>query len=834
MALDPRLFTPAALMNRTTAPARAGFVRPGVDRQGVVSVYQDGRGMNIPREAISRPGGPQGLEALSQKQFITEALGGDLLSQAPMSSPQSFAQSMGLPDQLLETSPEDDEAAKRLAADLGFNFEGLDDKSIQSMATDNEEDVDPAAQQTYRSNPEVAKIMGALAKLSDASSATDALYDQLLNERPDPDKARKQVNKFFGIDKDKETPVWADVSLSIGLSLLRGEGKKTGGESPLGAFLKDVGVAGERGLAVGKARSKEARARKDMLDKLAFGVFREDEKNRKNLLTQLSKFKVESAEKARTYGLNLAKYLQEERKIDNAESGRISTAITSTINTIPADVRGKAISTISANVGSLGRNGAAAVPTEIYALLKDSGIDLSTIDGAKNIVPTEFSIDNETDFNRFKEQFPTAFEGKTFQAGKEYKIKGFGDKTKGGALTGILSVYTPIGTPIKLTTLQNQRTDLKNRILSAEGDDNLKARLSAELAEVESAIDKEIKAPSGQNILFDENGQVMAITSDAEGYDKAQAAAVATDLNRSASNFVRAAAIGDKILIGLASQPPGAEAGPLGVLANFANTVNGFRGQMRAIMNVGPEGHNDVADRYLDRDDFSHLYNSAEKAANGQTAGSIFKRFDELTKDRQQLRSAIYDYAFALAGTRETGKLTDKDVANAMITLGGGDVAEGKWFASADALNAGVREALDLAANSLAPRWNNAMQKSINAALKEEGAVESEVLAQYKFNPVRLTKRLALDDTLYERITFENGRVGYQQLDKYRGGGAGAVDPEFTPSQLNAFVIIDDIGKRFEGQPAKLRAELEAFEQRFGDPNILELYTRYQLRKANQ
>ena len=828
MALDPRLFTPAALMNRTTAPARAGFVRPGVDRQGVVSVYQDGRGMNIPRERVSRPGGPQGLEALSQQQFITEALGGDLLGQAPMSSPQSFAESMSLPDTLFETTPEDEQAAAQIASgELGLDFTGLTDKNIQSMATDDESQVDPEAKATYAGNPNIAKIMGAMAKLADTTTATNELYDSLLTQKPTPEKAREQVNKFFGIDKSKETPVWADVALSIGLSLLRGEGKKTESDSPLGGFLKDIGVAGERGLAVGKARGKEIRARKNMLDKLAFGVFREDEKNRKNLLTQLSKFKVESAEKARAYGLDLAKLIQAERKMDDAESGRIATAITSTINTIPSNVRGKAVSTITAGMGSIGRDGAANVPVEIYAMLKDNGVDLSTVEDAKNIVPTEFSIDNAVDFERYKEQFPTAFEGKTFEEGKQYKIKGFADKSQEGALTGILSVFTPVGTPIKLTTLQNQRTELKKALLTAQGED--KTRLSNQLAEVEAAIKKEIDIPSGETMLFNEDGQLVAITSDAEGFSKAQADRIAADLDRSASNFVRAAAIGDKILTGLASQPPGAEAGPLGVLANFANTVNGFRGQLRAIMNVGPDGHNDVADRYLGRDDFSHLYASAEKASNGQTAGSIFKRFDELTKDRQQLRSAIYDYAFALAGTRETGKLTDKDVANAMITLGGGDVAEGKWFASADALNAGVREALDLAANSLAPRWNNAMQKSIDAALKKEGAVESEVLAQYKFNPVRLAKRLALDDTLFNRITFENGRVGYQALDAYRGGGAGAVTPEFTPDQINAFAIINDLGQRYENQPVELQKELEKFIDRYGDPEILELYTRYQM-----
>ena len=38
------------------------------------------------------------------------------------------------------------------------------------------------------------------------------------------------------------------------------------------------------------------------------------------------------------------------------------------------------------------------------------------------------------------------------------------------------------------------------------------------------------------------------------------------------------------------------------------------------------------------------------------------------------------DYAYALAGSRETGKLTDKDVAAALRTLGGEDLSENAFF----------------------------------------------------------------------------------------------------------------------------------------------------------
>jgi len=292
MALDPRLLTPAALMNRSTAPARAGFVRPGVNREGVLSVYQDDRGMNIPREQISRPSGPQGLEALSQQQFITEALGGDLLGDAPMSTNQSFAQSMGLPDTLFETTPEDDQQAKALATEVvggdGSYFDGLGEDDLESMATDDPDDVTDPAKKAYEGNPDLAKILGALTKIQN-STQSSSLFKQLLEDKTTPEKAREEVNKFFKTDPSKETPVWADVAVSIGLSLLRGEGKKAVGDSNLSGFLKDLGVAGERGFAVAKQRRKEKSARSDLLNKLAFGVFRENEKQRKTLGVQLAK-----------------------------------------------------------------------------------------------------------------------------------------------------------------------------------------------------------------------------------------------------------------------------------------------------------------------------------------------------------------------------------------------------------------------------------------------------------------------------------------------------------------------------------------------------------------
>lgn len=699
----------------------------------------------------------------------------------------------------VEVTPDDEKMAKQMGSDVFGNMDvsNLSDQSIQSMATDNPEDVADEAKDIYNANTEVAQILGAIAKLGDSSEATTKLYNEVYAKEVTPEESRKKVNEFFKVDESKETPVWADVSLSIGLSLLRGEGAKAGDESALGGFLKDLGVAGERGLKVAKERRKEKKARDAMLDKLAFGVYREDEKSRQNLLTQLNKSRIESAEKARELGLKMAKFYQDERKMDETASKNVATAITQTLNTIPNDLRGQAINVISRNAPNFGKQGAANVPNEVYAALKDAGLDLTEVDNAKNIVSAEFKIDDIETFNAYKERFPGVFGSKEFVPGKVYTVKGFSDKGKDGELTSVLSVFTPVGTPSQLGKLQAERSDLANEVFGMpEGPEKEQAK--QRLVQYDGAIEKATTRDAKDSYLFDPDGQLRAITSDVDGFIASEAARVSADIERSANNFVRAATIGDRILTALANQPAGAEGGVVGVLGSLSNTINGARGQLNAAIGLANEKHGgDVTEKYTNRNDFAHLYGSKEKTINGQTAGSIFKKFDDLTKDRQELRSAIYDYAFALAGSRETGKLTDKDVANAMITLGGGDVAEGKWFASTDALITGVSSALDLAAAGLAPRWNSTMQKSIDEAVKSGDMSEDEALELYRFDPVRLVKRRAIDPELYKRIQFESGRVRYQNLNRYRGDGAGNLDVPVNKGKINFGTLTPDLRNEY-------------------------------------
>lgn len=669
------------------------------------------------------------------------------------------------PQQPLETTPQDDAQATQIGTDIfGRSLEGISPAKIATMATDDPSKVDSDVQDLYEQGGEASKILGALTKMQEEESATGDLIKKLIGEETTPDDARAEINKFFDVKPD-EKPAWADVALSVGLSLLRGE-------SGTGEFLKDIGIAGERGLAVAKEAKKERRARSDMFDKLAFGIWREDSKNRKNLIVQARQFDLDNKKYQRSLLKDMTDYLVETTKMDQTASKNYASTMVDTINGLPKELKGEAARIIGTHTKQLSGLPLEDLPSSIYALLENEGLDVSAagLDTGKNIVTTEFTITDPETFTDLKTKYPQQFAGfETFNPNATYKVEGFANKVDGG-LTSILSVSsTPTKPDTQLGQLQLQRDELRSALaILEENDPNYKNTQQA-LEETNQAIKKAISTSTGQSFFFSEDGSLQAITSGDPGQGlSAQAALQAkTKLDNATTNFVRAAGIGDKILQVFARQPVGEEAGPIGIIASLSNTLGGARGQLNLVISDWNQIDSDVVAKYTGRNNFSHLYTSDEKTDYGPTAGTVFKKFDQLTEDRQDIRSLVYDYAFALAGSRETGKLTDKDVANAMITLGGGDIADGKWFANPDALIRGVSNALDLAANNLGPLHNQTMQKSIDLAIAN-GTAEADAEAQYRFDPKRIFRRLATDPTLNERVVYENGVLRYQPLDVYR------------------------------------------------------------------
>jgi len=703
--------------------------------------------------------------AAAKSQMLNELSGGMTPFDIRGRFGQRPTQNMFIPQQPLETTPQDDEQAAQIGTDIfGRSLEGISPEKIATMATDDPSKVDSDVQDLYEQGGEASKILGALTKMQEQESSTADLIQQLIGEETTPEAARAEINKFFDVKPD-EKPAWADVALSVGLSLLRGE-------SGTGDFLKDLGIAGQRGVAVSQEAKKERRARSDMFDKLAFGIWREDSKNRKNLIVQAQQFNLDNKQYQRSLLKDMTDYLTETTKMDQTASKNYASTMVDTINGLPKELKGEAARIIGANTKALSGLPLEELPSSIYALLEREGLDVSAagLDTGKNIVTTEFNITDPETFAEYKGKFPDQFAGfETFNPDATYKVQGFVNKVEGD-LTSILSVSsTPNKPDTQLGQLQLQRNDLRNQLLILEENDPNYKITKQMLDETNKAIEKAITTSTGQSFFFDEEGSLQAITSGDPGQGLSAQAALQKQvkLDLATTNFVRAAGIGDKILQVFARQPIGEEAGPIGVLASLGNTIGGFRGQLNLVKSDWAQINPDIVAKYTGRNDFSHLYDSDEMTDYGVKAGSVFKKFDQLTLDRQDIRSLVYDYAFALAGSREDGKLTDKDIANAMITLGGGDIAEGKWFANPDALIRGVSNALDLAANNLGPLHNQTMQKSIDLAIAN-GTTEADAEAQYRFDPKRIFRRLAADPTLHERVVYENGSLRYQPLDAYR------------------------------------------------------------------
>ena len=750
MAIDPRLFTPASLMPRSSTTP-----------QGVMSVMQDGRPMSmLPAQS------PTGL--------------------------QSFAQSMNLPNQLFETPPEDDQQAKTIGTQIFDNYESFDiDKlsipAMESMATDNPEEVDDTAKGIYDENTPFAQTLGSLIKIQESTKSSE-LFKKLLEEKTTPEQARAEVNKFFGKDPAGETPVWADVAVSIGLSLLRGEGKKEADDSSLTGFLKDIGVAGERGFATAKTRRKEKSARSNLLNKLAFGVFREDEKQRKTLSVQLAKQLGDERKTQQTLIMDLAKFYQNQEKINDAEARGRATAISSSLNILTKDQKEKALPIIARNPNAFKGVPADEVQSVMFGLLKSNGLKLDDIADATNIVETTFTIGSKPEFDRYKELFPNQFENLEFQEGKVYTVEGFSDKSKVGeanrGLVNILGIKKSIGAEPtdELQRLFQQRSLLRTSLQGLDESSEDYKTFSEQLREVDGRIDiiSERKLPT--SYVFADGKMVAAGPGAAGAFAASDAVRVAKELDNQGASLASAFGLADGLMRSLSVGESPADA--VGVVARLGRFAGGAKGQLNAIFNTLGDRASDNQSSYLSGTITDAMKSSNQKVGN-TTTGKVFTRLTELAQGNAELQSQLMSFAYALAGSRETGKLTDKDVAAALVTFGGGDIAEGRWFANANVLVTGINQALTTATNDYAIKYNKTHSNPGNIKyLKEvEGLSEDEIADRTTFDVNKFLKmnegiRIGLSD----RIIFGSGASGSDQLirmqglDKYRGDGAGNIE----------------------------------------------------------
>ncbi len=721
---------------------------------------------------------PAAVKARMQQDQSMPQMSFPQTAQPAMSMPRIDAinQKSLIPGSELDTNPSDDAFAKQIGADIfGSTLENTDPEAIASMATDNVDDVDDSVKDIYSGQTDFAQILGALTSMGLKETATEKLLKEVSDEKITPESARKKVNEFFKIDTDKETPVWADVALTVGLSLLRGEGGK-------GEFLSDFGVAGERGLKVAQTRRKEKKAEDLMLEKLAFGVFREDEKSRKTLISQLTKQLGEERTASRTYALNLAKFFQKNEEIDETQAKNRAGAVTNTINTFSKELKAKAIPVIAQSPDAFKGVPTDEIPSVIYGLLKNKGIKLDEVADSKSIVESTFTISDATTFARYKAAFPNSFPFE-YVEGKTYLVEGFADKTKPvGELpfTNVMGVTPSIGGQDELARLMTTRRELNAALLASPDDEVIKQ----ELAETNGRIDMLSTRKSPMSYIFVDGKMVAAGEGAAGAYAQAEAISKGTELSKQGNSLAAAFGLGDNILRSLASTPSPADS--VGVIANVSKFIGGARGQLDAFTNTFGANASDNQNDYFNGTITTAMTNSTQRAvseglgSSRYTVGQVFKRLEEVTKGNTEIKSQLMSFAYALAGSRETGKLTDKDVAAALVTFGGGDIAEGKWFANPNVLVTGINQALDTATNAFAVKYDDVhgTPDNIKYLRDVEGLSETEIARRTKFSLADfLKKNEGIRKGLADRVSIGvNGRVQFQTLDKYRGDGAGNVD----------------------------------------------------------
>lgn len=678
-------------------------------------------------------------------------------------------------------------------------FEKTEPK-VESLATDNKETVDSSLTGLYDGSGDIGKIMGALSKLSKDDKA-DKLYQDLIKEKTTPEEAKAKVNTFFGIDKTEKTPAWADAALAIGAQLLS---PAKPGETSLQKF----GTALAAGGVAAKAKKKEERAEDLAINKLAFGVYREDEKTRKGLAKQYATYKQKRLQDTTKLGLDLSKlffdkqkFELEEDKFAETQGKNYAKAVTDTVKTFPEEVRGNLFDAIQKDKKFLKGIDLKGVPNAIFALAKDNGIKTDNVKGS-DIVKSEFKINTQPQFDALAKAYPNLGWGE-YDASKTYILRGFKNKTKQALFTQAPNLeIEPKKEKTGFLGLLDERMKLKKKVSPSAED-------IATLNLLDEKIAKETKLPDDRTGLRKEQDSLQALEREKQtvnmggagrpldvinreidqvkgritkltttektgtylapdgsfysgpvgpgGLDEVKQQNTIKDLETRQVNFVRAAYIGDKILYNLAR--PGAKKN-VGLFETFANRVVGISSQITNFTNISAEDQAKYSGENID--------NLIE--GNTGNTSKTFAAFKTAAKGNQRLMSAVMDYAYALAGSRETGKLTDKDVAAALRTLGGEDLSESAFFTNVDKLISGVSNALDLANNNLGVAMNLYLDKSYKMEKKRNSEANEN---DYVFDPVATIKRLSPDPTLYERIfsgktEFSPQGLSYQKFEEYQ------------------------------------------------------------------
>ena len=361
-------------------------------------------------------------------------------------------------------------------------------------------------------------------------------------------------------------------------------------------------------------------------------------------------------------------------------------------------------------------------------MAEENGIDLDNVEPSA-IVKNDIKINTEEQYKQYKELYPKLGWGEKFDNTKTYTMQGFknkltddlftttpnllieGAKQKSGFLAlldrknELMKITNPdddvtaelaiinqkiekdTKVPSDLTNLQKQQKALaglerEKRSVQMGGSGRPLDVINREIEETRGRINKLVTTEKTA-VYMGKDGSLYSGPVGPGGLDEIKNQATIKDIEQRKVNFVRAAYIGDRILQNLA-KPIGDK--QLGLFARVGNAILNVQTQIGNFSAMGEEAlkRYDGSTRSLD----AIIANPT--GANKEFTKKVFADFKEAVKGDQRLASAVLDYAYALAGSRETGKLTDKDVAQSLNTLGGRSIAEGDFFTNKEKVIQGV------------------------------------------------------------------------------------------------------------------------------------------------
>ena len=577
---------------------------------------------------------------------------------------------------------------------INFSDENSIEK-VKSLATDNEDEVDDSLKSFYNQNPELSKLFGGILSVTDSTDKLVKLYeDQAKGLVKTPEEAKNRVKEFFPSLKKKEVPVWADVATNVGIELI-----KSG----------DLGTA----LEVGQKTAQAGRAKKSqrdfMLDQMAFGIFKEDTKQAQNIATNVAKLSIEQDKNAITFSSKVTDYLLKSKENDDKLAKAKSDSIFKVINSYPKEYNNEIRSLVAKHLPNLSDKPLDEIPNILAAKINSElGTIMQGETDLKFIESKDFKITDQENFVKFQQAYPEIFKGITFEPDKEYTISLALDKrnlNKSDYLfsgTGI-NVNVPLGTTTGFTKLINEFNNASDQLNSLPAGHPDKDKLTNNVRLLQDRLDKLTKEEPTKSFFITEDGVVQIEGTDVAGaMNSVQLAQALPPFNQKRAAFARFANLGYNALVALEKFDPGGEAIAGGGVTGLSRLFTGINTQIESFKGTFSEFHPEQGQQYIDgaNTSFNAFYNNREKitlkyGGGSTTVGEVFKKFDEAIGDNRELRSILTDMAFALASTRETGKLTDKDVAAALNTIGGDALVEKALLPTKRDLISGLNTALN-------------------------------------------------------------------------------------------------------------------------------------------